>query len=73
MDLVTLPPYTVLFVRGDVVHCGRGKKDKGEVSANEERTLRYHLHLVLEKKELPNGIHLVPEFKPRFKEQDIDN
>lgn len=46
MTMVSVRPYSIVFVRGDAVHCGRGAKDMSILNCNEERSLRCHLHFV---------------------------
>lgn len=64
--LVTVPPFSVIVVSGDTFHAGPAWNDGGSSSVYGAESMRYHMHFVKEGYSLPDGIHFLPEFKPRF-------
>lgn len=66
VNLITIPPYSILVARGDVLHAGAGWNDKGSSAPTDGRSASYHATFVSSGYDLPDGLHLMKGFLPRF-------
>ena len=64
VEKVVVPPYSMIIVRGDVMHCGASAEDQEGL----EKCIRYHYYLVPKQHDLTDNIHLLRPFKPPFHE-----
>ena len=66
---VRIAPNSIFVGRGDTFHAGVSYKDLNCEGVN----IRYHLYLSAVGYELPDGIHLLSTFKPRFVDPELDS
>jgi hypothetical protein len=61
MTVVVVPPYSVLVVRGDLVHAGADASDDPERNKPDRtymHNVRFHIYLVRECESLLDAVHL---------------
>ena len=64
-SLVKIPTFSIFVGRGDIFHAGAAFND----SPSRANLIRYHMYFVPAGHELPDGVHLISEFTPRFDER----
>ena len=65
---VRIPPNSIFIGRGDSFHAGASHEDL----RCEGISLRYHVYIRKVGHEIPDGIHLLPTFQPRFVDLEED-
>ena len=65
---VRIPPNAIFVGRGDSFHAGVSHKDLNCEGIN----ARYHVYVPLSDYSLPDGIHILAGFNPRFVDPDMD-
>ena len=65
---IVIPPWSILFGRGDLAHAGPGFDDY-DVGVLEDGAIRYHIYFQPPQLDLIDGVHFVKEFNPRFKSE----
>lgn len=64
--LVKVLPFLVLVVNGDVFHAGPPCLDANTAITCTADIIRFQVHLVKERYGLPDGVHYLPDFKPKI-------
>ena len=72
-EKVLIPPFSIIYVRGDCVHFGAGFKDHASYgNVTKEALIRYHIYFIPAGSKLGDVIHRVNNFHPGVWEDESD-
>lgn len=71
--LVKVRPFLVPVVNGDLFYAGPAYNDASTSFMCATDTITYHVYFVKGECSLPDGIHHLPDFKPRFLQPQSTN